>query len=368
MRIVLSGYYGFGNVGDEAVLQAILNELTSRVPDAEICVLSAAPQLTAELNRVRAIPRYSLFRIIRELRQADIFVSGGGTLFQDATSRRSFLYYLGLVWLAKRLGRRVVILAQGFGPLRGRLNRLLARVVLNRVDLITLRDDESRQELERLGVGRPEIVVTADPTLLDTVPPLVEGRKVLALEGVPAGVPLVGLALRGLKGQSELENRLAQEIAAELNRSPRRQPVFLLFQCPEDMGMARKVIDRLTVPYHVIYRLCRPEEMLAMFPHFDLVVAMRLHAVIFATLAKVNCLALSYDPKVSSFARLVEQPCVEVSAGAEFPDRLAELLLRPLDRRLELELHCRRLCDQARRSFDLMLEKGYHLDRGGAKR
>lgn len=355
MKIIISGYYGFGNVGDEAVLQAILHELQGRLPGSELVVLSAAPQLTTELNKVRALPRYSFFRIIQELRRADIFVSGGGTLFQDATSRRSFLYYLGLVWLAKRLGCRVIILAQGFGPLRGRLNRFLAKLVLNRVDLITLRDDESRQALKRLGVCRPEIAVTADPTLRDTVPPLVEGRKVLALEGVPAGVPLVGLALRGLKGQPDMENRLAQEIAEELNRTSDRQPVFLLFQCPEDMGMTRRVIARLTVPYHVIYRLCRPEEMLAIFPHFDLVVAMRLHAVIFASLAGINCLALSYDPKVAAFAGMVEQPCVEIGETVQLRERLAEVFRRPLDRKKELEIHCRRLRDKARCGFDLML-------------
>src|SRR3989339_978082 len=141
MKIALSGYYGFGNIGDEALLTII----KQKIAGAEFTVLDRS------------------FKIISQIFRSDLLISGGGTLFQDKTSSRSFYYYIGVVALAKLMGKKVMILAQGFGPLNKTLNRHLARLVLNRVDIITLRDKQSLETIKKLGVTIPRIELTADP-------------------------------------------------------------------------------------------------------------------------------------------------------------------------------------------------------------
>jgi polysaccharide pyruvyl transferase CsaB len=315
MRVLISGYYGFGNVGDEAVLEAIVLGLRRQDPAIEITVLSAAPRLTAEFYAVRSLPRFRPLALLRALRHTDALLSGGGTLFQDVTSTKSLWYYLAVVALAKLLGKKVMVFAQGFGPVKKPLNRLLARIVLNRVDLITLRDTDSLAELEKCGIKRPPRSVTADPTALLPLRSLADGRRVLALEGVLLERPLVGVAIRSVPHAPEVEEHLFHILADNLDHlivNHGLQPVFLLFQCPEDMQQANKVIELMECRSHTVFRICRPDEMLSLFPSFSLVIGMRLHALIFAALNAVPMIGLSYDPKVKSFLGTINQPCLDL--------------------------------------------------------
>lgn len=316
MRVLISGYYGFGNVGDEAVLAALIGGLRERAPRIGLTVLSASPQQTTEQHDVRSVHRYDLFRVLTELDEAGVFICGGGTLFQDVTSARSFWYYCGLTALALLFGKKVMIFAQGFGPLRGRFRRAFARRVLDRAHLITLRDQGSYEELINLGVKNPNIHVTADPTFcLKELGPS-EGRKLLGLEGVPVGKRLVGVALRSLRNRwpgSEQEFvRLLAGLLDQLKVKHGFEPVFLLFKCPEDLSETKKVYDAMKERGHIVFKILQPEEMLSLFSCFQFVVAMRLHALIFAAFSGVPFLALSYDPKVAAFAGSVGQPSLDL--------------------------------------------------------
>ena len=117
-RIVISGYYGCGNIGDEAVLRGILAGLDELGVEAEITVLSSDPVRTeSEHPGTRSIHRFNPLAVVRSIRSADLVVSGGGSLLQDITSARSARYYLGILRLAQILGRRTMLCAQGIGPL-----------------------------------------------------------------------------------------------------------------------------------------------------------------------------------------------------------------------------------------------------------
>src|SRR2546428_13135892 len=124
MRIVVSGYYGFGNGGDEAVLEAIVGALRARLPQAQVVVLSAAPDQTRLLHGVAGVSRTT--GALPAIAGADLFISGGGTLIQDATSARSALYYLGLLGVATVLAHATMGYAAGIGPVRLGGSRRLA--------------------------------------------------------------------------------------------------------------------------------------------------------------------------------------------------------------------------------------------------
>jgi len=326
VKILISGYYGFGNIGDEAVLEAMLEGFRKR--DTTV------------------IRRGDFFKTLTEIANCDIFVSGGGSLFQDATSSRSFLYYIGLVFLAKLFGKKVMIFAQGIGPLRNKINRLIAGFILDRVDLITLRDEDSRTSLVKMGVRRPPIYVTADPAFLMTVPSASGG-----------GQPQLGISVRNIAYCPDMEDKLFRRLAESIDylvEKHKLQPVFILFRNPEDKLKASKVMEMMKHKSQVVFKDGRPNEMLSLFPHFELVIGMRLHSLIFAALCRVPMLGISYDPKVRAFMKAIGQPCVNIDEGS---GRMIELLEETLKNKeavkRELESKNKSLYDNANFNFDL---------------
>lgn len=179
MRVLLSGYYGFDNAGDDAVLFAIIQALREVLPDIEITVLSNQPEKTAEQFGVRAVDRWSKGGLLKAVKNCDVLISGGGSLLQDVTSKNGILYYLGIIKLAQVLRKKVMIYAQGIGPIAEPRNRSLTAKILNRVQVITVRDLDSRNALMEMGVYR-EVLVCVDPVLG------VRAEQIDAQQGLPA--------------------------------------------------------------------------------------------------------------------------------------------------------------------------------------
>ena len=165
-RIVVSGYYGAKNAGDEAMLAAMLEVLGDLDPELHITVISADPADTERRHGVHAVGAMDAGAIFGAVRRADLLISGGGSLLQNVTSRRSLYYYMAVITLALLLGRRVMLYAQGIGPVTGRFACLCMRLIGNRVSLITVRDEGSMAELRRLGIRRPNRKADARPAVL----------------------------------------------------------------------------------------------------------------------------------------------------------------------------------------------------------
>ncbi|HKL12509.1 MAG TPA: polysaccharide pyruvyl transferase family protein, partial [Halanaerobiales bacterium] len=114
-RILLSGYFGFNNLGDEAILASMIDMIREETEDIKLIVLTNKPEETKVKYNTETIYRYDIFKIAAKMRQSDIFISGGGSLLQDVTSLRSVPYYLGLIWLAQFFNLKTVFFAQGVG-------------------------------------------------------------------------------------------------------------------------------------------------------------------------------------------------------------------------------------------------------------
>ncbi len=293
MRVVVSGYYGFGNVGDEAVLAAMLGPLRTRLPEARISVLSARPAATRRLHNVHSVPRTSP-GMIGALAGCDLFLSGGGSLFQDVTSARSAVYYLGLLALATVLSRHTMVFAQGIGPLRRRWVRALARTVLNRTDLITVRDEDSLNALRELGV-RPGAQLVADPVFM--LEPAPEGH-VRDLVGGRSQTPRIGVALRSWGGDAYLAPVLEALLAVRATTGA--TIVVFAFHPQRDLRICRAAADALGA--QVIADL-PPRETMAAIGTLDVLLGARLHALICAVAMGVIPVGLSYDPKVDGLFR-----------------------------------------------------------------
>lgn len=305
-KVVLSGYYGFTNSGDEAMLASIIHDLRSIDPSVVVTVISGNPADTRERHRVKTIYRLDMIEIARAIFRSDLLISGGGSLLQDVTSDRSLYYYLSIVLLAKTMGKRVMLYGQGIGPLEGDLARSVTRHILNLTDLITVRDKGSLDELEALGVTRPAIELTADPVLSMEPADKASGRTILEENGLTPGSPVVGFFIREWQDLdyykqvlAAVADRLVAEYGAQILFAPMQQ---------QDVAAAEKVAGFMEQPAVVMQQSCHIHQMLSLVGNLDMLIGIRLHALIFAAVMQVPLLGVSYDPKISRFLESLGEP------------------------------------------------------------
>ncbi len=322
-RILLGGYFGFGNVGDEAILCATVQGLRARLDDIEICVLSAGPAETAQAYNVEAADRWRLRDVWREMRRADLFVLGSGSLIQDVTSRLSPAYYLGLLSLARLSGTPYVAHAQGVGPLRSGPYRRWTRRALRRARSVTARDAISARTLREIGVAHPQVQVVADPAFCLAPEHAALADALLEVADLGRERPLLGAALRPFHG-SERTPQVVAEALLQLARERGGAVAVLPFLRPGDLEPASEVYARLAeagCPAKVVGAdPTSPAAWAALIARLDLLVGMRLHALIFAVAQQTPAVALSYDPKVDAIAADASMPMLP--AGLATSDEL----------------------------------------------
>jgi polysaccharide pyruvyl transferase CsaB len=310
LKIVLSGYYGFDNAGDEAVLTGVIDSLRQHSPEAKIVVLSGNPERTKNAYGVNAVPRMSIAGIYRALNGADLLISGGGSLFQDVTSNRTIPYYASIVKVASYLHTPIFMYAQGVGPINGKLGRIILSNLRNNFSAVTVRDNESARVLGQLGFSDNHIEVTVDPVF--GLAPLSKesGRTLLLKEGIPVN-PRVAISLRHWHDDERTTESM--HVLIQHIRQLGHQIVLLPFQYPDDLRICDKLVEICgTDNLFVLRQAYSPRQLLSITSLFDLVVGMRLHALIFAAKSEVPFIGVSYDPKVSAFCRQMGLQYVDV--------------------------------------------------------
>lgn len=315
--ILVCGYYGFGNLGDEAVLAGLLQGLRQAGYTEGTIVMSANPALTEQEHSVAAILRTHLPTVWRALRQARIFVLGGGSLLQDTTSARSIVYYLGVHALARRAGCRIAWIGQGIGPLRRGWARRWTAQAARQAARVVVRDPLSAQLLRQWGV--PQVQQGADLSFLLPEANMVRGWQILQQLGVERDEMVVAFAPRQwAAGQESLVESLRQ-IARYVQKAWGAQVLLLPMQPSRDMILVKEIAAGLSGAV-VLSAPLRVQEVQAVLSCCGLVVGMRLHALMLSAASGVPALALSYDPKVRAFWEQVEPRDVidlpEVDVGA----------------------------------------------------
>lgn len=314
-KILISGYYGFHNIGDEAVLRCVTEQLSSTIPNAELTILSNDPQDTREKYQVNSIPRMHLFQVFKAIRNTDMLISGGGSLLQDATSRISILYYLAIIFLALLLHKRVFIYSQGVGPIRSKLNRKLTGFILKKVDGIAVRDEKSAQLLSEIGVPMGHITVTADPVLRLHKADMARGQEILSRLGVKphSDRPLVGWAIKATNDGflDEVERSVRY-----LKETYQADCVFIPFHYEQDAKVIEVLAERLGDQAYYVTDKHLIDDMLSIIGNLDLLIGVRLHSLIYAAVSDVPMLGISYDPKIDAFLESISLR--SISGTSEF--------------------------------------------------
>lgn len=305
-RILISGYYGFDNSGDDAILKAMVKDLNQNIENVEIVVLSKNPSYTEKTYNVKAVNRFSLKSVVKAIKSCDLFISGGGSLLQDVTSTRSLLYYISLMKLAKSYNKTIMVYANGIGPIDGKINRFWTRRTLNKVDLITLRDEDSRTFLRELGVENENIYVTADPVFTLKA---VENQKVLDIldsESIPKDKPMIGFAIREWGDSENLVLNVAKSIDYIVEKY-NVNVILIPMHYPGDLDISYDILARVkTKNCYVLSNKYNVEEIMGIIKNLEIIIAMRLHSLIYAATQEVPMIGLVYDPKIEGFLKSID--------------------------------------------------------------
>jgi polysaccharide pyruvyl transferase CsaB len=294
MRVLISGYYGYGNLGDEALLSGISTGLQSY--GHSVTVLSGNPEETKRLHKVNAVSRYKGLPLA--LLQHGAVISGGGGLLQDKSSSRSLEYYLGVLNLAKLLGKKVIVYGQSIGPLSEHGKKAVAKTLQGVA--VAVRDEMSQKLLAELGMVSE--LVADGALLLEGSGFRVQGSvkipKLQTLDPKPfllfprAGYPAITAALMTLAQALVSQGHNVAGVSVQPNEDSRELEII-----------------RQAVPAFKMLQATSPDDLIQLISQSSYVVSGRLHGLILAAVAGVNFAGLVYDPKVAAFLNESGAPC-----------------------------------------------------------
>lgn len=289
-KILLAGYYGLNNIGDEAILEKFIELLRKSSESIEISVLSGKPEYTEKIFGVKSVGRKDFFRVNAAIVKNDIVVFGGGSLLQDVTSKKSIYYYLYLILVSEFFKKKVILLSQGIGPIEGRFNRWITAKLLKKVHMITVRDVNSLDVLRKLGVSENQTGFSADP-VIDYGPDT-------NFENVDETV--VGISIRKWKGIDVVSPII--EIIEKLNKKGIKV-ILIPFHLDEDIEIIEEIEAGTNIKVGTIKDKMTSKELYDIIGNLSLLLGVRLHSLIFAVSSSVKISAISYDPKVEYFMK-----------------------------------------------------------------
>ncbi len=313
-KAVCSGYYGFDNFGDDAVLKVLVDNFSSKY---DLTVFSSNPDKTSRLYDVSSIYSFDYLKVITALLKCDVLISGGGSLLQDVTSVKSLLYYCGLIFLAGIFRKEIIIFAQGMGPFNSLFSKFFVKFVLKFAKIITVRDDASFELLKKWGLSP---VLVCDPVFNIQIPMVYKNSA-------------VGIQLRDFVG---VDDNFLKSIANVINENfSDKEVVIFSFQDSKDLKICEHFNTFLNANATIKHNLSI-DEYITEISQLEYLFAMRFHAVLVALKAGVKVLPISYDKKVSELAKEVEVPYVTLDDYEHLSDLVFELKNQNVNKNKEL--------------------------------
>ncbi|MGR4064378.1 MAG: polysaccharide pyruvyl transferase CsaB [Vulcanimicrobiaceae bacterium] len=357
MRALISGYYGFGNLGDEALLEVIVRRVRERFPSLELDVLSATPVQTASRLAVSATPRWDSSAVRAAVRRSDVVISGGGGLLQNATSIRSLLYYAAILRSGVRARKKTMIFAQSVGPLDA-LGKLAVRYLCKGVDRATVRDARSYDLLRSLLPDTP-VEHVADPVFLYDA---ADEEADLSQDGLgPESGPYAVASVRKIAGLKDGVATIARAIDRLADVHGIRTALVALGGAPDAEAATLVIRSCSTAP--MLLPSSDLAKTAAVIRGARVAIGMRLHALILAARFAVPFLAIPYDPKVAALCEDLDYPLEPLwvpGARAPLPDAVDARVDRLVSERDGLASHLSgrmaAIRAAAERNFDVLGE------------
>ncbi|MEK6282025.1 MAG: polysaccharide pyruvyl transferase family protein, partial [Acidobacteriota bacterium] len=379
-KILLAGYFGFDNTGDEAILGVLLEDLRSKLGDFEIVVASGKPEETSATHGVKSVSYTNISGLISEVESSSAVMFGGGGIFHDywgcdpdlslTNQHTGIAYYHSLVLLAALLEKPLVISAVGVGPLLSEAGRKYTRMAFEQASQASVRDQESKELLVSAGVDPDHVKVSADHAFRVLPIPSDQAEVILQANGLaPSSQLLIGVTPREWHIGASVE-QWGGEVAAALDDLIERQEatvMFLPFQCLESDLTNDYFVSLMIRSYMrhqeraiVLTGNYTVQEKAGLLAQCDVVLGMRLHSIIFAANAGVPTVALAYDPKIESVMKQLKCEEFAVAIDALEASKLVERIIQArrdsADLRERLLLATRELAVSARENNLCMLD------------
>jgi polysaccharide pyruvyl transferase CsaB len=325
-KILIGGYYGANNMGDEAILTVMLNSLRAKDANTHFVVVSRNPEHTTKQHGVEAVDWKDIPALLAAGQQADLIVLGGGGLFQDywgldpdyylRTGYWDIVQYGSLPLLAKLLEIPCMIYGVGIGPLESELAREHTRLACERADVLTLRDTASLDLLCQAGFDPKDparqLEILPDPvfTLHSTSQDEEQVSQFLEQKKIDADVQLIGVSLRYWDRSGppwEWLPYIAEGLNRFLAQNNKAQVLLIPFQTNDespytnDAVVLKKLYEYLAESWriHLLDDPISAGFTQALIGRCSVLVGMRLHALILGINTGVPVVALTYDPKIS---------------------------------------------------------------------
>ena len=308
-KITVGGYFGCGNLGDDAILQGFLEGLHSVAPAIEVTALTGAPRHDRVRFSVRCRGRKNPFSLLSSALRSSFFLLGGGSLLQNTTSNRSLSYYRFLICFFGLLGARPILYSAGIGPLYGERAKKSTARALGTSSYISLRDPESMHLLEKNGILRSRLHLGADPSLLLSPPPASRTAMLLSQNGFAKGERYLCIILKGGRFYDDIR-RILLAGARMLACRHGLIPIFLVFDQKHDLDVTQHASQKTGWR---LLSLADSSEAIAILRAASLTLTMRLHGMVLATVAHTPAIAISPDSgdeKSTSFALLSAQEAI----------------------------------------------------------
>ena len=321
-KYLVSGYIGFDNFGDEAIAKVLVDKIKSGIFDTEyeiksennreITLISSNPEKTAKLHQVNSCKMLDFFK---PLRDCDVLISGGGSLLQDVTSKRSLIYYLGIIFLGILLRKKVVIFSQGIGPINSKSGQILTKFALKNCYKISVRDNKSQHLLNSWKIPAK---LVKDPILELDLP---KKNK----EGV------VGIQLRNYP---TLNDKFLNHLADEIVKNFKDKKIEILsLQDEIDLSTCedfKRILYKKGLENIEILKELSINDVFEKISELEYLIAMRFHANVVGIKSGVKTLAINYDIKVKKLAEEYNIPLIELYQN-DFSKEFSELITQKIN-------------------------------------
>lgn len=332
-NVTVCGWYGHGNVGDEAILEGVLESLTEISPEISVTVFSDNPKHTRKHHGVKSVRQNPTWReplekasLLLTYLWNDLFILGGGGFLSDWQSPTTPKLWLKRVWRAKILGKKTMAYGIGAGPITTKEGRYWTQKVLNTFDVITARDSVSKEWLKKAGVEK-RVYVTADPALRLPVPDELTTENILRRCVPDRKKPLAVMSLApifhvdtywpGMKGRYK---RLVKDCASvirflrsELNLSVLMVPMHLGVDLPFHQAVVEE--SKVTEGVTLIDEQLSPLEVLAVYTDAELLITNRFHSILLASLCSVPSVGIVIHHKARCFLQDVGLEKISIPLG-----------------------------------------------------
>jgi polysaccharide pyruvyl transferase CsaB len=346
-KLLLAGYFGCGNLGDDAVLEGFLCAIDPKRYD--VTALSGNPEETFRGLGAPSVQRRDMKAVAKAISACDCLVFPGGSIFQDVTSVKSAIYYSQLVLKARKAGKKVALLGQGIGPLNSFIGKRAAISAFRAADVLAVRDPGSVQTLELLGL-RGRARVTADMAFL--LPKPNTDQQTFAV----GDRRTIGVAPRPI-GKT---NDKVIEVFGEFSRllfEANFMPILIEMDRQHDNDLIAAISKSQGGKIPDIRKLQSPKQLQQRLVRMDGLVAMRLHAGILSATVGLPPLMVSYDPKVAAFSKLMglgAPPDFEHLTGSRLFELFTKYMSDIDSRRGEIEAKATEQSKLARQNIELL--------------